>query len=1427
MDGDGQDEGFSIVTVPMDRYVDTGRFAEVREVVDEADGVAALLDEWGGEHRVWQGEDRTMAATLARLREWSDAEPPRNSMLFWFGHGESNQDDALLGVRGAGTDGEDDSISPEELGKHLVRNFRHRAFEDCWAVVVVEACGAARFVEQLLAYVLRQRAAVRLLLIGSGEDQGSGYVASFREVLTRVLAEFSDNYSHIRLRDLAQRVQDLLSPGRVLCLLDGDEQVVRRNRSGRPMIMTLEDYARPRGEPLSSPAPVTAGPGEEVSPRLTPVGADAPTGELSWFFVGRTEERDRIAGWLAAADHGLLAVAGPPGCGKSALLGHLLLPTGPSAPPPAAGEAPRHEPWPADVPRPRADAFLNLTGASVRQVVGQLARVFAVQAPPDTSGDDERIRVLLDAVRSGGERRRTLFADGLDASADPNRLADLLRLLGAEPGVRVVVGTRPSSEDSLDVPRAATEDLLEGLGCDAANTLRLRPDPQDLAIYVREVLHAERAAFQHLDIDLEAAVQRVGALVCTPRSGAERDFLYATLAVHEIIADPSLLLDSRRKDLADLLGKDHRRLFAAVVGRLQVALPGSTAVLRALAFAQGHGLPRAERIWATVASALNDTPVDVGLLEAVADAAAPYIMLDAEDGQAVYRLAHRTFRDFLLGDGTQDAAGTRDDRLRVAAALVRLAATKDEGMATLPRPHPYLLSHLAAHAAEAGPRGWRVLADHPGVLDHLDPAALAGAALRFGAGLGALPPAVTGALALVHLAVDADPRDRRGLRELGTWRTTGTAPVPPTPDYDGPTAPWTVRWAALQPHTPHITLADLHVPMRSLRVLSRRTDGRRLLVGAGDAGVVRAWDLSTGLETTPALRGSPGDGSQWVLTPLCGPDGRDRLAAAGVDRTLRLWDVLTGRPADTAYSLLGDAVRAMVPFAGKLAIGDLQGRLWLFDPAAGREDRRHRTGHHGPVHGMTVYTPPGPDPEPERLVTADGEGWVLVWRPDRHHFEDKWRAHDTGVHAVTAFADPEGGVVLATAGQDGTVKLWDPRHKRELGRLTGHEGPVHAVTAFADPEGGVVLATAGQDGTVRLWDPRGERELGRLTGHEGPVHAVTAFADPEGGVVLATAGQDGTVRLWGPQGRSAAGPATAPPSLVCSLAETADEADGGMLCAVYPDGGLARFDAADGTRRPTLHPGGSVVAVASLEDIAGGWSLATAHADGSVRIGSAADAGDRLRVAVPAAPVPGGAPVRFLAGFRFADGQPVFVALTEAAGLCWWDARTGVLLGCADTGLSGPFTAMTAIPYGSSTALAVMGEGGHHVWWSAGPEGPWNPLFPGRTGRLAALAMVGRPAVGQQALVTVSPEGELRVWDRTGTQLLHTVCLGLRCHALTALGDGGVALGTQDGIVVLDLDPSAWADACEPDGEDGEDGEDAGSSHVVFGERADRPSGVA
>jgi hypothetical protein len=78
--------------------------------------------------------------------------------------------------------------------------------------------------------------------------------------------------------------------------------------------------------------------------------------------------------------------------------------------------------------------------------------------------------------------------------------------------------------------------------------------------------------------------------------------------------------------------------------------PAFAPLLEALALARGRGVPRADRIWAIMANALAmpgvhiaETDIDDLLVKA-----APYVMLDAEDGQSVYRLAHRTFQEHFV-----------------------------------------------------------------------------------------------------------------------------------------------------------------------------------------------------------------------------------------------------------------------------------------------------------------------------------------------------------------------------------------------------------------------------------------------------------------------------------------------------------------------------------------------------------------------------------------------------------------------------------------------------------------------------------------------------------------------------------------------------------------------------------------------------------
>src|SRR5262249_13057792 len=121
-----------------------------------------------------------------------------------------------------------------------------------------------------------------------------------------------------------------------------------------------------------------------------------------------------------------------------------------------------------------------------------------------------------------------------------------------------------------------------------------------------------------------------------------QEFLYARLAVHEIIARPDLL--SRPDELAELLTGTHRDLFAAAVARLTDRDPAYHPLLSALARTRGRGLPIRDGIWTLIAAALAGTDaapeVDDARISGLLNAAAPYLALDAEHGQSVYRLAH-------------------------------------------------------------------------------------------------------------------------------------------------------------------------------------------------------------------------------------------------------------------------------------------------------------------------------------------------------------------------------------------------------------------------------------------------------------------------------------------------------------------------------------------------------------------------------------------------------------------------------------------------------------------------------------------------------------------------------------------------------------------------------------------------------------------
>jgi hypothetical protein len=483
----------------------------------------------------------------------------------------------------------------------------------------------------------------RLAVIGVG-GAGASYLGHFRDALTATLESFTDNDREIRLKDLVWRLEDRILPGRVVSFGIHDAAPLRRTPLlPRAVAAPLDVYGEFRAFLHELPADVRA--------HFLPKAQGAEHGELAWYFVGRKQERAAIARWLATRRSGMLVITGRAGAGKSALLGSVLVHTNARL----RGVLERSG-WfdgleDEEPPEYSFDAVVHLTGLTTADLIERLASAAAVQLPTRERGAD--VEWLLSQL---GRRSFTVMVDALDESQEPATIASsVLRRIAALPRGRVVVGTRASVAEGPDQPDTNSEDLLHALGRSGnTETIRVGRDRDAIATYVQRRLAAAREA-QQIDCGDE-----VMASVANAVAGQDREFLYARLAVHELLARPGLLATEHHASLTDLLHRDHRALFAAAVSRLAAVATVNDPLLEALALARGRGLPRADRIWAAIATALaGGQQVSEQDIDGLLVAAAPYIMLDVEDGQSVYRLAHRTFQEHFEARA-RDAQGGDD-----------------------------------------------------------------------------------------------------------------------------------------------------------------------------------------------------------------------------------------------------------------------------------------------------------------------------------------------------------------------------------------------------------------------------------------------------------------------------------------------------------------------------------------------------------------------------------------------------------------------------------------------------------------------------------------------------------------------------------------------------------------------------------------------
>ncbi|WP_216899268.1 nSTAND1 domain-containing NTPase [Nocardia alni] len=1387
------------------------RFDDI-EVEREVEAIESVLSGFDCRTVEWDvampGRDGD--AVDARLTEWSKSAPPQ-TILYWVGHGWSDDERATLAHRNSPLAVKASGVTPERLADAIAA--RRSEYHDSWVIVIIDACRSARFIRLLKTEIVDRGLDNAVLLVGGMSGEGATTLGRVSESLRYILHTTCAADYQIPLRELAYHLETMGAEVEQKHLLD----VVLHRRHAVLVNIPLDV----RDELAGALDTLTSDELRHFLPRAH--GGELPfketmLGEQSWYFEGRHTEAERIVAWLQTSKSGMLVVTGPAGSGKSALLGHLVVQANPTL-----RTALRRAGLLVDLPaaeQPPDGAFdliLHLTGATTADVIARLAEGIGLEQRPSRN-----FETAMRWLTSNFDRRApiTVLVDALDEAVDPITVArEVLAPLAEQALVRVVVGTRVSTREQPDSP-ALDENILHALTADTV--VRIGRDAESVRRYVRRRLDtARRMGRIDESMDIDGFADELHR--------RDRHFLFAHLAVHEVLADSSRRLETA---WGALLDRDHRGMFGAAVERLSAGSPVCRMLLLGLAYARGRGLPVVDELWATVSrAAFPQASVTAEDVDRLLVAAAPYVLADREYGQTVYRLAHRTFAEYFLGEA---ATGRPEVHVLIARALVGIAESDTAAGTFGGRPmNPYLTQLLTAHVAAAGEPGWRLLAEHSRILPALDPVRLTNDAFHSALGRFALPPVIGGIVGIAKRLGKLAPRERVLEIEVATAHQIGT--YPPTPNGTASFlagsanhASITLQAAILRPHTAHRIL-DGHINgVRALAVVTL-PDGGRLLASGGADGMIRLWDPVTGQpHRTPLTTAQQRDIRALATIPA--PDGGTLLVAVAADRAIRVWNpdrgTRVGESRTVDVSVLAVTSVRMPDGGVVIALGTQDGTIRLWDPIAqgpvGESSPRSGT----PVRALVAV--PSADGTARIAAVYDGRT-IRLWDPiswGALHID----AHDRHIQALATLRLSNGRVLLASGGAGAGIRLWDPVVEHPVGTLlTGQTGWVRALAAVPGSDRALLAAAAGT--SIHLGDPlTGEQHGAPLTGHTGMIRALAAVPMPDGRTLLASAGDDETVRLWDPFAvRSVnSGDPDAMPT-VRTLCEVPVR-DGRRLVAAGGDDGTVRlWDPASGTAvgapfvahstdvqamvSATLPDGDTLLAtvggggrimlwdavlgvpyrISSIEKSTGALALAVVHAgDGVARIVSGG--GSRIWVWDPIAGdsrsfdgvVLG---VSALTAVRMPDGRDLLASAGFDRKVRMWDPMTGKRVGGSFHSRTTKIRALTSVLLPDERVLlAAAGDHGLVEVWDVESGQPHDAVPDARTDEVQSLATVSL-SDGTPLLVSASG-ANVRIWEPatglTPEGFPETVHLGAPVNCLYA--NGNLLTAGLDGLVTLRLD---------------------------------------
>ncbi len=1125
------------------------------------------------------------------------------------------------------------------------------------------------------------------------------------------------------------------------------------------------------------------------------------TGEAGYFFSGRRGSQKQIISWLNDRHASLMVVTGPPGSGKSALLGRIVTLSVPEvrAEVEKAGGLGKEDPVPPDN---AVDVAVHAKGKNVFQVATALGQCVGLDRE---IVDQPGITDVLSAIKEASTRLDevgelqglTLVIDALDEAGgeQAQRIAnELIRPLGNLPNVRLLVGTRRSLDGGL-IPEGEAKHgrLVKAFGPDAV-ILDLENEPEtqaDIAEFVAKRLRGVAEHQRGSDEWINAAGAKVAA-------AADGSFLYARLVARGLKATPSAPLVVMPADASAAFVEDIAARFPDDQKRVND-------MLRALAFSLGLGLSRA--VWAEVATALNDADAlysnddIIWMLRHVGSYIVETTVVTDGIGQAVYRLIHQALADQLKGGVT-----------KAHARIVDSLCIGLQGEAWLGA-DPYLRRHLVEHAVLADKEGHRwadkedlphstpleQLIATPGVLAISEPASVLAARDRL---LSEEARRIMGVYVLA--AVDLPGRhsaERWALLHLRALmqgdKALAESMQPPK------SSPWRCSWARTRPVTPHLTLKGHGDTVNSVAL--GEIDGQAVIVSGGDDRTVRLWDAKGLTPIGIPLTGHERGVNSVALGVI---EGRAVIASGGGDGTVRLWDAKDYTPIGTPLtgheSWVSSVVLGVVDGRALIASGGGDGSVRLWDAKDGKPIGSPLTGHESGVNALAFGEVEGR----AVIVSGDGneftEGTVRLWdAKDGTPIGEPLAGHYGFIFSV-ALGEVDGHAVIVSGGDGGSVRLWDAKDGTLIGDpldvhpffsiAFGDPHTIHSSTVFSVPlgevDGRAVIVSGADDGTVRLWDAKERTPIGNpLTGNLNGVRSL-ALGEVDGRAVIVSGGDDGTVRLWDVKDGTRIGePLIEHQNGVRSLA--LGEVDGHAVIVSGGDGGSVRlWDAKDGTPIGNLLKGhrDTVICVA-LGEVDGRMVIVSGGRFGTVRLWDAKDG------------TPIGTPLKGHIGnvicvaLGEVEGRAVIVSGGRFGTVRLWDAKDGTPIGNPLTGHEDSVIYIAVGEVGGQAVIISGGEDGTVRLWDVKGRSSIGTLLTGHESNVSSVAL--GEVEGRSVIVSGREDGTVHLWDAEVLTPIGTLLTGHESNVSSVVlgklgGRAVIVSGDNDGNVRLsDLETSA------------------------------------